>query len=163
MADRRLNSLLGTGGSRNLACIVDGTARPARPRQGVGADRSGDRTRVLACPAGRGGVQAGGGAAVRTRSSHSGWFAVPTGRAATRNLLVQACTGTGRGLRHAAARAETCASCSNRRNPRKSVRGDHREPTRAVGGALDPGGTDRESRAAVGQSGTALGPALGAS
>jgi hypothetical protein len=51
-----------------------------------GADRSGTRTRVLACPAGCGGAQAGGGAAVRTRTSHSGWFAVPAGRAAARNL-----------------------------------------------------------------------------
>src|SRR6516225_9079724 len=39
-AGRRLGSFAGTGGPRNLARIVDGAARPTRPRQGVGADRA---------------------------------------------------------------------------------------------------------------------------
>ena len=56
-------SLPGTGDPRKLARIVDGAARPARHRQGVGADRGGDRTRVLPSPAGCGRAQAGGGAA----------------------------------------------------------------------------------------------------
>ena len=53
-AHRRLGSLPGIGGPRKLARIVDGAARPARPRQGAGADRGGDRTRILPCPAGCG-------------------------------------------------------------------------------------------------------------
>ena len=84
------------------------------------------------------------------------------GSRAVRDLLFQACTGTGCGLQHAAARAETCASCQHRRNPRKSVRGDRREPARAVGASLHGGGADRESRGAVGQSRTAVGATLGA-
>src|SRR5205823_2958404 len=62
-AGRRLGTFAGTGGPRSLARIVDGAARPARPRQGVGADRGGDRTRVLPSPAGCSRAQAGGGAA----------------------------------------------------------------------------------------------------
>src|SRR5262249_43174818 len=68
------------------------------------------------------------------------WFAAPAGLRAVRDLLFQACTGTGCGLQHAAARAETCASCQNRRNPRKSVRGDLREPARAGCASLPRGG-----------------------
>jgi class 3 adenylate cyclase/predicted ATPase len=68
----------------------------------------------------------------------------------------QACTCTRCGLQHAAARTETCASSQNRRNLRKSVRGDLREPARAVGASLHRGRADRESRGAVGQSRTAL-------
>ena len=47
-------------GPRKPACVPDGAARPARPGQGGGADRGGDRPGVLACAAGRGGAQAGG-------------------------------------------------------------------------------------------------------
>ena len=43
-------------------------------------------------------------------------FAVPAGRTAACDLPVQARPGAGRGLRHAAARAATRASCSHRRN-----------------------------------------------
>ena len=42
-----------------LACIADGAARPARPRQGGGTDRCGDRAGVFSCAAGRGGAQIG--------------------------------------------------------------------------------------------------------
>ena len=43
------------------ACVTDGTARPAGPRQGNRANRRGDRARVLSCASGCGGTQAGGG------------------------------------------------------------------------------------------------------
>ena len=46
-----------------------------------------------------------------------GRFAVPAGRAAARDLSVQARACAGRGLRHPAARAATRASRSHRRNP----------------------------------------------
>ena len=46
----------------------------------------------------------------------AGWFAVPAGRAAARDLSVQACAGAGRGLWHAAARAATRAPRPHRRN-----------------------------------------------
>ena len=53
------------GGSCKPAGIADGAARPARPCQGGGADRGSDRARVLACAAGCGGAQAGGGTRIR--------------------------------------------------------------------------------------------------
>ena len=58
-------SVPGAGGPRKLARLADGAARPARPGQGGGADRRGDRAGVFACPAGCGGAQAGGGAGDR--------------------------------------------------------------------------------------------------
>src|SRR5262249_7539499 len=47
----------------SLYAIIDGSARQARPCQGVGADWGGDRTRVLPSSAGCGRAQAGSGAA----------------------------------------------------------------------------------------------------
>ena len=88
------------------ACVAYGAARPARPRQGGGADRGGNRAGVFPCAAGCRGAQAGRGAGIGVRSPHRGRFAVPAGRAAGCDLPVQACPGAGRGLRHAAARAE---------------------------------------------------------
>ena len=64
-ADCRRGSVAGAGGPGKPARLADGAARPARPRQGGGADRRGDRARVLPCPAGCGGAQAGGGAGNR--------------------------------------------------------------------------------------------------
>ena len=91
-----------------------------------------------------------------------GWFAVPAGRAAARDLSVQARAGAGRGLRHAAARAATRASRSHRRNPRKPIRRHRREPAGAAGASLHRGWADREGRGPVGQGGTAVAGALGA-
>ena len=104
------------GGPRKLARLADGAARPARPGQGGGADRRGDRAGVFACPAGCGGAQAGGGAGIGARPSHCRRFAVPAGRAAACDLSVQARPGAGRGLWHAAARAATRASRPHRRS-----------------------------------------------
>ena len=106
-----------SGRPRKLARLADGAARPARPGQGGGADRRGDRAGVLACTAGCGGAQAGGGAGIGARPSHCSRFAVPAGRAAARDLSVQARAGAGRGLWHAAARAATRTSRPHRRNP----------------------------------------------
>ena len=50
------HSVAGAGGAGELARLADGAARPARPGQGSGADRRGDRPRVLACAAGCGGA-----------------------------------------------------------------------------------------------------------
>jgi len=47
------------GGPRQLARLADGAARPARPRQGGGADRGGDRAGVYSFSTGCGGAQAG--------------------------------------------------------------------------------------------------------
>ena len=94
--------------------------------------------------------------AIGARPSHCGWFAVPAGRAAACDLSVQACAGAGRGLWHAAARAATRASRSHRRNPRKPVRGDRREPAGTAGASLHRGRPDREGREPVGQGGTAV-------
>ena len=43
-ADRGRSSLSSVGGPRELACFADGAARPARPGQGGGTDRGGDRS-----------------------------------------------------------------------------------------------------------------------
>ena len=51
-ADRCGCSVPGVGGPRDFARLADGAARPARFGQGGGADRCGNRARVLACPAG---------------------------------------------------------------------------------------------------------------
>ena len=58
---RRGSSVPRSGGPRKPARLANGAARPARPRQGGGADRCGDRARVFSCAAGCGGAQAGGG------------------------------------------------------------------------------------------------------
>ena len=93
---------------------------------------------------------------IGARPSHSGWFAVPPGRAAARDLPVQACPGAGCGLWHVAARAATRASRPHRRNPRKPIRGHRREPAGAAGASLHRGWADREGRGPVGQGGTAV-------
>jgi class 3 adenylate cyclase len=84
---------------RELACFSDGSDRPARPGQGVGADRGSDRSRVLSRAISRGGAQARAGIGRITRSSVAGRAAVPQGRAAARDLFVQACPGAGRRVR----------------------------------------------------------------
>ena len=99
---------------------------------------------------------------IGARPSHCGRFAVPAGCAAARDLSVQARTGAGRGLRHAAARAATCASRPHRRNPRKPIRRDCREPAGAAGASLHRGWADREGCGPLGQGGTAVAGALGA-
>ena len=115
-ADRRSCSVSRRCSSCKPARLADGAARPARPRQGGGADRSGNWARVLSCAAGCGGAQAGGGAAIGARPSYCGRFAVSAGRATSRDLPVQACACAGRGLRHATARAATGATRPYRRN-----------------------------------------------
>jgi len=50
-------SVSGFHGAGKLAGVADGAARPARPRQGGGADRVGDRAGVLACATGFGGAE----------------------------------------------------------------------------------------------------------
>ena len=69
------------------------------------------------------------------------------------SLSVQARTCAGRGLRHVTARAATRASCPHRRNTRKPVRGDRREPAGVVGASLHRGRPDRESRGLWGKAG----------
>ena len=107
-------SVPGPGGPGKLARLADGAARPARPAQGGGADRGGDRARVFPRSAGGGGAQTRGGDGIGARPSHRSWFAVPAGRTAARELPVQACPGAGRGLWHTAARAATRAARAHR-------------------------------------------------
>ena len=68
--DRRRRSVPGLGGPGKPARLADGAAGPARIREGGGADRGGDRARVLSCSAGCGGAQAGSGTAIGARPSH---------------------------------------------------------------------------------------------
>ena len=77
-------SLPGAGGPRKPARVVDGAARPTGPSQGAGADRGGDRTRILSCAAGGGGVQAGGGSWERSSTASFG-RACCSGRASPPN------------------------------------------------------------------------------
>ncbi len=96
--------------------------------QGRGADRGGDRTRILACPAGCSRAQAGDGVGIDARSSHDRRFVVPARRAAAGDIPLQACSGAGRGLWHAAARAAPGAARPHRRNTRKPISRNCREP-----------------------------------
>ena len=88
------------------ARLADGAARPARSGQGGGADRSGDWAGVFPCAAGCGGTQTGGRNSDRRSTVSLRRFAVPARCAAARDLFVQARPCAGRGLRHAAARAD---------------------------------------------------------
>ena len=106
---------------REPACFPDGAARPARPGQGGGADRGGDRSRVFLWAVSRSNAQVRGGTHLVTRPSEPRRSAVPQGRAAARDLPVQACPGARSSLWHAAAPAETRTPCSYRRNRRKPV------------------------------------------
>ena len=63
-------------------------------------------------------------------SSHSCWFAVPAGRAATCDVSVQACPRAGRGLWHAVARAATRTSCPNRKDVEREFSSHKRLPAR---------------------------------
>ena len=93
--------------------------------QGGGADWRGYRARVLACPAGCGRAQAGGGAGdQRLTVSLQAGLLFRQGEPPHAKLPVQACPGAGRGLWHAAARATTRAACPHRRNSRKPIHGD---------------------------------------
>ena len=66
-------------------------------------------------------------------------FAVPQGRSAARDLLVQACPGAGRGLWHLAAPAETRTPRSHSRNARNTIRGHCRAPAGGAGASLHRG------------------------
>ena len=111
-----VDSVPGPGSARKPTRLIDGAARPARPRQRGRTDWSGYWARVFAFTAGCGGAQAGGGTQFGARPPHRGWFAIPAGRAAVCDLSVQACPGAGRRLRHALARAATRIACAYCRN-----------------------------------------------
>ena len=76
-----------TDGPREPSRVTYGAARPARPRQGGGADRSGDRARVLSYSAGCCCPEAGGRTPVGARPDGGG-SAVSAGCAAARVLSV---------------------------------------------------------------------------
>ena len=84
------------------------------------------------------------------------------GRAAPCDLSVQARSGAGRGLWHAAARAAPRASRPYRRCHREPIPGDRGEPAGAAGAPLHRGWADRQGRAALGQSRTEIAGTLGA-
>ena len=86
---RRGGSVPHTRGPGEPAGIADGAARPAWACQGGGADRRGHWARVFARAAGCGGAQAEN-QQFGARPPHSRRFAVPAGRAAARDLPVQA-------------------------------------------------------------------------
>ena len=66
-AGRRRAAVAGLRRTGNPPCVLDGATRPAWSCQGGGADRGGDRPRILPCPACIGRRQAGGGARRRAR------------------------------------------------------------------------------------------------
>ena len=86
-----------------LAGVADGAARPPGPGTRGSAGRLGDRAGVLPCPAGCSSGQAGRGAGIGARPSHSIRFAVAAGRASACELPVQACPSARRCLWHIAA------------------------------------------------------------
>src|SRR6516165_6454562 len=79
-AHGRGGSVCGPGGPREPARVADGAARPARPGKGGGADRGGDRARVLPCAAGCRGARYRTGPGIGARPSHTGRSDVPAGR-----------------------------------------------------------------------------------
>ena len=93
------------------------------------------------------------GTRLGTRPSDPGRFAVPQGRAAARDLFVQACPGAGRGLWHLAAPAETRTPRSYRRHSRKAVCRHRRGPAGSAGAALHRGRADRQGRGLWGKAG----------
>ena len=127
-ASRRRRSIAVCRRSRKPARLADGAARPARFSEGGRADRSGHRAGVLPFAPGCGGPQARSGTAVGARPSRCSWLAIPAGRAAARDLSVQARAGAGRRVWHAAARAATRPTRPYRRNARKQIHRDCREP-----------------------------------
>jgi N-terminal domain of (some) glycogen debranching enzymes len=60
------------GGPGKLARVADGAARPARTRQGGGANRCGDRAGVFPCSASCSGSQTGSRTGTGPRPSHCG-------------------------------------------------------------------------------------------
>ena len=161
-ADRRCHSVAHAGRPGKLACVADGPTRPARSRQGGGADRGGDRARVLAFARSRSGRQTGAGIGIGAHASHCRRSAVQPRRGAARELCVQARAGAGRSLRHVAARTETRAPRPHSRNAGEPVCRDSRASTRTARASLLRGRADREGGKPVGQSGTAIAGALGA-
>ena len=120
------SSVFGPGGAGKLACLADGAARPARPGQGGGAGRGGDRAPVLLPPASFGGMPAGGGARIGVGPSHYGRLVVPAGRAAARHLPLQACPGAGHGLCHSSAQSTPGVARAHRQGARRRIPGDDR-------------------------------------
>ena len=100
---------------------------------------------LLAC----GGVQARGEAGNAARQTHSRGIAVPPGRAARRDLFVQARSRARCGLWPAAARAETPPSRSDRRDPREQVQRDRREQARSCWRVTGPRRANIERAAAL--------------
>ena len=112
-ADRRRDAVSGSGGACELARLADGAARPARPREGGCADRSGNRAGVLSLAAGCGGAQVGSGAPIGARPSHQRQVCC-FGRACPRMRPISSSMA---GLWHATARAATGAARLYRRKP----------------------------------------------
>ena len=100
---------------------------PAKELAQIGAV---NRARVLSCFAGDGGPQAGGGTPIGARLPHGSRFAISPRGAAASQLSLQACADTGRGVRHAVARATSRSSCAYRRRVtlQGTVRQHRREP-----------------------------------
>ena len=73
---------------------------------------------------------------ISTQPFHYRRLAVPAGRAAARELSVQARACTGCGLRHPSARASTRASRPYRGNPREPISRHRRKPARVSGTSL---------------------------
>ena len=100
---------------------------------------------------------------ISPRPSDRRWLAVPARCASAFQLLVQARPRARRGLRYLAARTPPGTSRSHCRNVGKSIHRDCREPARTAGTSLHRGGPHREGSEPVGQGGTAIAGALGAS
>ena len=84
-ARRGGGSVAGTRGPCKSARLADGSARPARPCQGGGTDRRGNRAGIFARPNDCGGAQARNRARRVARPSDSRRFVVPAGRSTARS------------------------------------------------------------------------------
>ena len=86
------------GDPGDAATIADGAARPARPGARGGADRLGDRPRLLIRPVARCGRDAGTSAASGFGTARGGGHRAGPGPAAGLRLPLQACPGARRSL-----------------------------------------------------------------
>ena len=125
----RFGSIFGSRGSGKFARLPDGASRPARLRQGRGADRRSHRAGVLAPPSGGGCGQVGGRPGDSSRPAHRLRVAVPPGRAAAGDIPVQACAGAGRRVWHVAARGATRAARAYRQSAGRPIRRGRKQST----------------------------------
>ena len=118
------------GDPADVATIADGAARPARPGARGGADRLGDRARLLLWSAARRGRDGGRSPASGAGTARRGRHPAGPGRAARKRLSLQARAHPGRGLRESAQEPAPGLAPPRRRNFARPLRRLRPRPSR---------------------------------